>query len=63
MSIIKKLMQDRVFNFFTKNNLIYPLQFSIRQQCFTIHVLISLTEDITKNLEKGNFGCDIFVDL
>ena len=55
-------MYNRVHNFFTKNNLIYPLQFGFRQQYSTFHVLISLTEDIRKNLDKGNNGCGIFVD-
>ena len=56
-------MYNRVYNFFTKNNLIYPLQYGFRQQYSTFPVLISLTEDIRKNLDKGNFGCGIFVDL
>ena len=56
-------MYNRVYNFFTKNNLIYPLQFGFRQQYSTFHALISLTEDIRKNLDKGNIGCGIFVDL
>ena len=56
-------MYNRVYNFFTKNNLIYPLQFGFRQQNSTFHALISLTEDIRKNLDKGNIGCGIFVDL
>ena len=56
-------MYNRVYNFFTKNNLIYPLQFGVRQQYSTFHALISLTEDIRKNLDKGNIGCGIFVDL
>ena len=29
----------------------------------TVHALISLTESIRKNLDKGNIGCGIFVDL
>ena len=61
--ILEKLMYNRVYNFFTKNNLIYPLQFGFRQQYSTFHALISLTEDIRKNLDKGNIGCGIFVDL
>ena len=56
-------MYNRVYNFFTKNNLIYPLQFGFRQQYSTFHALISLTEDIRKNLDKGNIRCGIFVDL
>ena len=27
------------------------------------HALISLSEDIKKNVDKGNIGCGIFVDL
>ena len=56
-------MYNRVYNFFTKNNLIYPLQFDFRQHYSTFHPLISLTEDIRKNVDKGNIGCGIFVDL
>ena len=56
-------MQNRVYNFFTKNNLIYPLQFGFRQQYSTFHALINLTEDIRKNLAKRNIGCGVFVDL
>ena len=63
-------MYNRIYKFFSKNN-IYPLQFGFRQQYSTSHALISLAEDITeditnmirKNLDKGNIGCGIFVDL
>ena len=56
-------MHNRVCNFFTENSLTYSLQFGFRQQCFTFHALISLTEDISKNLDKGNIVCDIFVNF
>ena len=55
-------MYNRIYKFFSKNN-IYPLQFGFRQQYSTFHALISLTEDIRKNLDNGNLGCGIFVDL
>ena len=48
---------------FSENNIIYPLQFGFRQQYSTFHALISLTEDIRKNVDKGNIVCGIFVDL
>ena len=41
----------------------YPLQFGFRQKYSTVHALISLTENIRKNLGEGNIGCGIFVDL
>ena len=49
--------------FFNKNNLIYLLQFGFRQYYSTFHALIILTEDFRKDLDKGNIGCGIFVDL
>ena len=29
----------------------------------TVHVVINLTENIARNLDKGNIGCGISVDL
>ena len=52
-----------MYNFFSDNNLIYLLQFGFRQKYSTVHALISLTENIRKNLDEGNIGCGIFVDL
>ena len=56
-------MHSRIFKFLNDNNSIYPLQFGFRQKFSTTHALISLTEDIRKNLDEGNIGCGIFVDL
>ena len=39
------------------------MQFGFRQKYSTENVLISLTEIIRKNLDEGNIGCGIFVDL
>ena len=52
-----------MYKFFSDNNLIYPLQFGFRQKYSTVHALISLTENIRKNLDQGNIRCAIFVDL
>ena len=49
--------------FLSNNNFIYFLQFGFRQNYSTVHVLISLTENIRKNLYEGKIGWDIFVDL
>ena len=56
-------MYNRIYKFFSDNNLIYSLQFGFRQKYSTVHALISLTESIRKNLDEGNIGCGIFVDL
>ena len=61
--ILERLTYNRICKFFSDNNIIYPLQFGFRQQYSTFHALISLTEDIRKNLDKGNVGCGIFINL
>ena len=56
-------MYNKIYKFFSDNNIIYSLQFGFTQKYSTVHVLINLTESITKNLDEGNLGCGIFVDL
>ena len=56
-------MYSRIFKFFNDNNSSQSLQFGFRGKYSTTHALISLTEDIRKNVDEGNIGCDIFVDL
>ena len=56
-------MYNRMYKFFSDNNLTYPLQFGFRQKYSTVYALISLTKNIRKNLHEGNIGCGIFVDL
>ena len=62
-NILERLIYNRLYKFLSDNNLIYPLQFGFRQKYSTVHALISLTENIRKNLDEGNIGCGIFVDL
>ena len=54
-------MYDRIYKLFYDN--IYSLQFGFRQKYSTVHALISLSENIRKNLDEGNFDCSIFVKL
>ena len=61
--ILERLMYNRIYKFFSGNNLIYSLQFGFREKYSTVHALISLTENIRKNLDEGNIGRGIFVDL
>ena len=60
---LERLMCNRMYKFFSEDYLIYMLQFGFRQKYSTVHALNSLTENIRKNLDEGNFGCGIFVDL
>ena len=61
--ILEKLIYKRLHTFLDYNNIIYDLQFEFRQQYYTSHALINITENIRKALDDGNIGCGVFVDL
>ena len=56
-------MYNRTYKFLSDSNLINPLQSGFRQKYSIVHARISLTENIRKNLDEGNIGRGIFVDL
>ena len=47
-------MCNRMYKFFSDNNLIYSLKLYFRQKYSTLGTLVSLTENIRKNLYEGN---------
>ena len=61
--ILGKLMHKRLNDFLDINNVIHPLQFGFRQKHSTTHALTSLTEKIKQTVDKGNYGCGVFIDL
>ena len=61
--ILEKLIHKRLYHFLEINNIIYPLQFGFRKNFSTTHTLLSLTENIKQEIDKGKFGCGIFIDF
>ena len=61
--ILERIMYNCLYKFLETNNLIYSLQFGLRQKHSTSHALIHLTDKIREQLDKGNFACGIFVDF
>ena len=56
-------MHQRLYNFLEENNILYNKQFGIRKNNSTIEALIKITEKIRESIDKGKFGCGIFIDL
>ena len=50
--ILEKRIYKRLYTFLDNENIIYDLQFGFRQQYFTSHVLINITENIRKALDN-----------
>ena len=48
---------------FSISMMLSTTQFGFRQQYFTSHALINLTENIRKSLDDGYIGCGVFVNL
>ena len=61
--ILEKFTYKRLHIFLDYKNIIYDLQFGFRQQYFTSHALITITENIRKALDDGNIVCGVLVDL
>ena len=61
--IFEKIMHKRLCSFLEVNGILHPLQFGFRRKHSTQHTLISMTENIKKTIDNGNFGCGIFIDL
>ena len=61
--IFEKLAHCRLVSFLDKYDAIYQKQFGFRKQHSTAHTLISLTEEIRRALDKGQFSCGVFIDL
>ena len=61
--ILEKHMYKRLYTFLDNKNIIYDLQFGLRQKYSLSHVLSNITENIRKDLDDGNIGCGVFLDL
>jgi len=49
--------------FLKQNNLIFERQFGFRSKHSTVHSLITITEEIKKAIDKGEYTCGVFIDL
>ena len=61
--IIEKLMHMRLYAYLEKLNVFYPLQFGFREKHSTGYALISMTEEIRNTIDKGDYGCGVFIDI
>ena len=63
MVILEKIVFDKVYAFFNKNNLISSNQSGFRPGDSTIYQLLSITSTIYKKFEKYNETRAIFLDI
>ena len=61
--IIENLMHKRLHSFLETQNCFYPAQFGFRLNVSTNNALMSITENIQRQLGKGKYCAGVFVDL
>ena len=61
--ILEKIMYKRLYEYFGSNDLIFLLQFCFRQNHSTSYALLNMTEEIKKQIDRGNIGCGVFIDF
>ena len=59
----EKLVHRRFVTFLDKNEIIFERQFGFREKHSTSHNLLTLTETIRQQLDRGEFSCEVFFDL
>ena len=61
--ILERLMYNRLYNFLTEHNILSMNQFGFRKKYSTFLALMDLVDNITKNIDGGNYSIGIFLDL
>ena len=60
---MENIMHERLYKFLELNNILYNKQFGFRKNNSTIDALIKITDKIRESVDKGKYGCGIFIDL
>ena len=61
--IFEKLVYSRLLSFLDLHDILSSRQFGFRKKHSTMLALISLTEEIRRSLDSGQFSCGVFIDL
>ena len=61
--IFEKIVHKQVSNYLELKKIIFESQFGFQKKKSTLHSLIDIVENIRDSLERGNYGCGIFIDL
>ena len=61
--IFEKIVHRQLSYYLEVKEIIFKSQFGFQKKKSTLHSLIDIVENIRETLEKGNYGCGIFIDL
>ena len=61
--ILERIMYNRLYEYLTKNNLLFDKQFGFRKGHLTEHALIELVNRIYDSFNKNKYTLGVFMDL
>ena len=61
--IIEKILHLKLYRFLESNNILFQQQYGFRKNNSTAYAMIQITEQIKESIDKGKFGCGIFIYL
>ena len=61
--VIEKIVKEKVLNFLNNNKILYKYQFGFRKSYSTNLALLDVVENLYANLNVGNNGLGIYLDL
>lgn len=61
--LFEKLIYTRVYNFLSKNNILYSSQYGFRSNHSTVHALAEFVGHVLKGFENNEYTLGVFLDL
>ena len=61
--IFERIIYNRLYSFFYKNNTLYKKQFGFQKQQSADHVIVHLVNEVLKSFESNCYTLGVFIDL
>ena len=61
--ILERIIYNRLYSFFSENNILYKKQFGFQKQHLTDHAIVYLVNEILKSFENNCYTLGVFIDL
>ena len=60
---LERIIYNRLYSFFSENNISYKKQFGFQKQHSTDHAIVHLVNEILKSFENNCYTLGVFIDL
>ena len=61
--ILKRIMYNRLYQYLTENEILYPKQFGFQTGHSTEHAIVQLVDQILESFEHNKYTLGVFIDL